>query len=153
LLGHVEEVKARAEDTILVASVRIGEEINKVPKATHKGGPKKQSSQAGKSVAGRGALGVPKTSRSRLTKLADKGAAAVRQAAKKLRAEGKDATPRAVATLLTQGDKKKSRAKRERELATKIRTLPDKKYGVIDADPEWHDEVWSEETGMDRHAA
>jgi N6-adenosine-specific RNA methylase IME4 len=31
--------------------------------------------------------------------------------------------------------------------------LPEKKYGLIMADPEWHDEVWSEETGMDRHAA
>jgi hypothetical protein len=31
------------------------------------------------------------------------------------------------------------RAERERELGTKIMVLPDKKYGVILADPEWHD--------------
>jgi hypothetical protein len=40
---------------------------------------------------------VPGTSRSRLTKLADKGIAAAKEAAKALRAEGKDATARAVA--------------------------------------------------------
>jgi hypothetical protein len=33
LLGHVAEVKAQAEDTILIANARIGEEIKKVPKA------------------------------------------------------------------------------------------------------------------------
>jgi N6-adenosine-specific RNA methylase IME4 len=52
-----------------------------------------------------------------------------------------------------QREKKAKRAKRERELATKVMALPAKKYGVIYADPEWHDTVWSEETGMDRHAS
>jgi N6-adenosine-specific RNA methylase IME4 len=51
-----------------------------------------------------------------------------------------------------QAKKKKRRAERERELAGKIIALPDKRYGVILADPEWKDLVWSEETGMDRHA-
>lgn len=45
------------------------------------------------------------------------------------------------------------RAARELELGTKIATLPDAKFGVIVADPEWHDEVYSEETGMNRHAS
>lgn len=45
------------------------------------------------------------------------------------------------------------RAEKERVLGAKIAALPDKKYGVILADPEWHDDVWSEETGMDRHAS
>jgi N6-adenosine-specific RNA methylase IME4 len=49
--------------------------------------------------------------------------------------------------------KKENRAERECDLGAKQRALPDKKYGVIASDPEWHDEVWSEETGMDRHAA
>ena len=49
--------------------------------------------------------------------------------------------------------KQVARQERERQLGTKLRALPDKKYGVILADPEWHDEVWSEATGMDRHAA
>jgi len=46
--------------------------------------------------------------------------------------------------------KKKLRAQRECELAKHQRALPDKKYGVIVADPEWRFEVWSRETGMDR---
>jgi N6-adenosine-specific RNA methylase IME4 len=48
--------------------------------------------------------------------------------------------------------KRRRRAERERLLAGKIVALPDKRYGVIVADPEWKDTVWSEETGMDRHA-
>ena len=52
-----------------------------------------------------------------------------------------------------QDAKRDRRAERERELAAKIVALPDKLYGVIVSDPEWKDEVWSEETGMDRAAA
>lgn len=49
--------------------------------------------------------------------------------------------------------KAERRAAREAALAVRIQTLPDRRYGVIVADPEWHDEVWSRETGMSRHAA
>lgn len=49
-------------------------------------------------------------------------------------------------------DKKERRAERERELATKQASLPNKRYGVIYADPEWRFEVYSRETGMDRAA-
>ena len=45
------------------------------------------------------------------------------------------------------------RAERERELGGKIIALPDAKFGVIVADPEWHTSAYSEETGMDRHAS
>jgi hypothetical protein len=48
LLGHVAEVEERAEDVILAATVRIGEEIKKIPKA---GGPGrgKRSARSGTS--------------------------------------------------------------------------------------------------------
>jgi N6-adenosine-specific RNA methylase IME4 len=49
--------------------------------------------------------------------------------------------------------KQVKRAKNEAHLAAKILALPDKHYGVIVTDPEWKDTVWSEETGMDRHAS
>ena len=49
--------------------------------------------------------------------------------------------------------KAQRREQREGELADKIRALPNKKYGVIVADPEWQFEPWSRETGMDRAAA
>jgi N6-adenosine-specific RNA methylase IME4 len=52
-----------------------------------------------------------------------------------------------------QTEKRTRRAVREQELATKIQALPDERFGAIYADPEWRDEqVWSEETGMDRAA-
>jgi N6-adenosine-specific RNA methylase IME4/ParB-like chromosome segregation protein Spo0J len=62
------------------------------------------------------------------------------QAVKELRREGQD-------------EKRERRDEREAKLAAKQHALPEKRYGVILADPEWHDEVWGDETGMDRHAA
>lgn len=49
-------------------------------------------------------------------------------------------------------DKKERRASREKVLAAIQIALPDKKYGVILADPEWRFEVYSRDTGMDRAA-
>jgi N6-adenosine-specific RNA methylase IME4 len=49
--------------------------------------------------------------------------------------------------------KKTKREQRERELGAKQLALPAKKYGVIVTDDAWDFEVWSRETGMDRHAA
>ena len=48
--------------------------------------------------------------------------------------------------------KQRHRAQRERTLAKVIRSLPNKKYGVILADPEWRFEPYSRKTGMDRAA-
>lgn len=45
------------------------------------------------------------------------------------------------------------RDEREAKLGQKQLALPDRVFGVIVADPEWDDTVWSRETGMDRHAA
>lgn len=49
--------------------------------------------------------------------------------------------------------KREARIVRERELGARQAALPEKKYGVILADPEWEHEVWSKETGQDRSAA
>lgn len=48
--------------------------------------------------------------------------------------------------------KKGVRSAREADLGRKQRALPQKRYGVIYADPEWRFEVWSRETGLDRSA-
>jgi N6-adenosine-specific RNA methylase IME4 len=48
--------------------------------------------------------------------------------------------------------KQEIRAAKEKELAKKQQAFPDKKFGVILADPEWRFEPWSRETGMDRAA-
>jgi N6-adenosine-specific RNA methylase IME4 len=151
LYGHVAKVKAQAEDTILIANRRIGEEVAKVPKAT--GGDRKSKlPRAVNSKSGRNATGIPGTSRARLKRLVAIPVADLKAVATELRAAGKDATVHAVVREITQGDKKQRRADREKQLGLKQRALPDRKYGVIVADPEWDDEVWSRETGMDRHA-
>jgi N6-adenosine-specific RNA methylase IME4 len=49
-----------------------------------------------------------------------------------------------------QAEKTKARAAREVATATKIKALPNARYGVVYADPEWKDEVWDEATGSDR---
>lgn len=49
-------------------------------------------------------------------------------------------------------DKKLRRETRERELGAKQQALPDRRYGVIYADPEWRFEPYSRTTGMDRAA-
>jgi N6-adenosine-specific RNA methylase IME4 len=148
LLGHVAEVKAQAEDTILIANRRIGEEIKKVPKAS--GRPAKIVTAPGKNKR---ADIMPGTSRARLQKLADIPVADLKAVSRDLRAAGKDATVSAVVRQITQGDKKERRAERESQLGAKQAALPDKQFGVIVADPEWDDEVWNRDTGMDRHAA
>jgi N6-adenosine-specific RNA methylase IME4 len=48
-------------------------------------------------------------------------------------------------------EKKAKRVETEQKLAIKQQALPDKRYGVIVADPEWKFETWSE-NGMDRSA-
>lgn len=48
--------------------------------------------------------------------------------------------------------KQESRTVREAELGQKQTALPQKRYGVIVADPEWRFEPWSRLTGMDRAA-
>jgi N6-adenosine-specific RNA methylase IME4 len=49
-------------------------------------------------------------------------------------------------------EKRDRRDAREAALADRILALPDRKYGVIYADPEWRFEPWSRKTGMDRSA-
>ena len=51
-----------------------------------------------------------------------------------------------------QQEKKERRDFREVELGTKQSALPQKRYGVVLADPEWRFEPYSRETGMDRAA-
>lgn len=51
-----------------------------------------------------------------------------------------------------QGEKKARRAAREMDLGKRQTALPQKRYGVIVADPEWRFEVWNRDSGMDRAA-
>ena len=68
------------------------------------------------------------------------------------------ADPRAIGAVAKaaredrQAEKKRAREARERGLAARQKLLPDKRYGVIYADPEWRFEPYSRESGMDRAA-
>jgi N6-adenosine-specific RNA methylase IME4 len=64
----------------------------------------------------------------------------------------RDAVGTVIKTALRADDKAERRAEREADLASKQTALPNKRYGVIVADPEWRWEPWSRETGMDRAA-
>jgi N6-adenosine-specific RNA methylase IME4 len=64
----------------------------------------------------------------------------------------REAVSRTMRNVVDQDTKAERRAERERQLAEKQTALPEKRYGVIYADPEWRFEVYSRETGMDRAA-
>jgi N6-adenosine-specific RNA methylase IME4 len=76
----------------------------------------------------------------------------------KAAAEGREPTDKEVLDAAKESrDKRRQtkaerRAAREEELAAKQLSLPDKRYGVILADPPWRFEPYSRETGMDRAA-
>ncbi|MGJ4893745.1 MT-A70 family methyltransferase [Bradyrhizobium oligotrophicum] len=80
---------------------------------------------------------LPRDAEGKLTPEAKKQ---VRAIAKEVRAED-------------QAAKREKRAAKERELGGRIATLPVVKAGVVLSDFEWHFEVYSDATGMDRHAA
>lgn len=93
-----------------------------------------------------------------LVKAVDQGHIAVSLAAKAASLDPE--MQREIAARATQGDanaartiaKKGKRAEKEKALASKIKALPDDRFGVILADPEWTFEVWGEDTGQDRSA-
>jgi N6-adenosine-specific RNA methylase IME4 len=139
------EIRKRAED-------KLGELSAELPQAK---------------LAGKGKLSLPSGGKAKKAALKDAGIstsaanryekfhALPKHEKEKRIAHGRkaiEAGKSAADTALRQGEKKERRGQRERELAAKITALPDKKFGVIVTDPEWKDTVWSEETGMDRHA-
>jgi N6-adenosine-specific RNA methylase IME4 len=88
--------------------------------------------------------------------------AAVREALDDILARGDEPTRAALKRAIQpavksiradiQAEKKERRHAREMELAARQAALPERKYGIIVADPEWRFEPYSVETGMDRAA-
>lgn len=70
----------------------------------------------------------------------------------RLREQIQDRGSRGALAVISTEAKQVRRADRERVLGGIQTALPDKRYGVILADPEWRFEVYSRETGMDRAA-
>jgi N6-adenosine-specific RNA methylase IME4 len=98
------------------------------------------------------AAGIDKKLSSRAQEMAKVPEAKFEGMLGKWRERSERESERVTVDLLRGDDKAERRADRERALAGKIIALPDRRYGVIVADPEWAWEPWSRETGMDRAA-
>jgi N6-adenosine-specific RNA methylase IME4 len=93
-------------------------------------------------------LGVSKSQSSRWQQLALLGEEEFERRAESAKREAVASIERPAGERLR--EKQESREARERELAVRQRALPDKRYGVILADPEWRFEPYSRVSGMDR---
>jgi N6-adenosine-specific RNA methylase IME4 len=95
-------------------------------------------------------LGISKTQSSRWQKLAslDEGGFETRIAEAKRRAIASIETTRVERAV----EKRERRQAREADLAAKQLALPDRRFGVVLADPGWRWEPYCRETGMDRAA-
>jgi hypothetical protein len=150
LMSDVAEVKAAAEDAVLIGNRRIAEELRKVPKAS--GRPTKKLPAQGKNKTGRAATGIKHSTRSRLGKLADKSVPEIKAtaASSASRARTRPYCPSCARCAGRQEEAPQEARARTGQAAA---CAAEKKFGVILADPEWRFETWSEETGSDRAAA
>jgi N6-adenosine-specific RNA methylase IME4 len=155
LFHEIEDIRHQAEEVVVLANHRIAIEVRAMPDA--RGGDRKSKDRnANKGRSDRPTLKEQVGSQKRgvaLRKLAGIGdKAAIKKIVRTLQEQGRDATVTSVLKFVADETKTERRDARERELAGKIVALPDKRYGVIVADPEWRWEPWSRETGLDRSA-
>jgi N6-adenosine-specific RNA methylase IME4 len=159
LAGDAAEIKKRAERRIgeLMAEMRQADKLAKGARAPGVGrrGKTRVSEKPALSLADQG---VDKNLASRARKAAEMPGDQF---------EAEVIKTRALAVAATEGnksiikaaraeqlrEKKERREQREIELAQRICALPNQKFGVVLEDFEWDFEVYSRETGMDRHAA
>jgi N6-adenosine-specific RNA methylase IME4 len=149
-----------ATDIRLRAEIRAGELLIAMKQRgdRHKGHGKAGSRAATQLPLKLEDLGVSKTQSSRWQQLAslsveDQEAKISR--AKKLAVAATEGNREVIkaARAEQQAAKRQRRRERELELGAKITALPDKRFGVIYADPAWRFEPYSEDTGQDRVAA
>jgi N6-adenosine-specific RNA methylase IME4 len=156
----LKEYARRASDRILEidaaelrirAERRLGEMLAATP--LHPGGrPRKDKAGARSELATLKEIGVDHKLSIRAQKLAALPAHVVETRIAAWRVGAERGAERISIDLLRNGDKKERRNQREAELAEKLLALPDKKYAVILADPEWKHVTWSSETGINRAA-
>lgn len=101
-------------------------------------------------------MGIDRKLSSRAQKLASISERAIEARLSSWRERVEREGGRITTDLMRDGDKRERRAEREARLgagqAAGNLALPQKKYGVILADPEWRFEPYSRDTGMDRAA-
>jgi N6-adenosine-specific RNA methylase IME4 len=144
LLDHVTELRLRAErraGELLVVMANSGERVRR-------GGDQKSKFRGGTLILSD--LEVTKKQSFRWQELARVDVESFERLVAERKAEAGKALQGSRAER--QAEKKAKRAEREVHLAQTQRSLPDKRYGVIYADPEWRFEVYSAESGLDRAA-
>lgn len=97
-------------------------------------------------------LGIDKKLSSRAQKVGGIADRAFDAMVERMRTGMREGRVRVSLDLLKTDDKKERRANREKVLAAVQLSMPNRKFGVIYADPEWRFEVYSRDTGMDRAA-
>jgi hypothetical protein len=118
LFAHVDEVKHKAQDVIISANVRIGEELKKVPKRGGPGRGRKTTDEPVNSfLKGKRDTGLTDKQRSRLSKLAAIPEPRLEQLKEKLRAQDKDVTVNSILTEVGQEKAANIRAARRQVLA------------------------------------
>ncbi|ATQ70276.1 MULTISPECIES: MT-A70 family methyltransferase [Methylosinus] len=145
------ELMARALELSLLAERRAGELLITMAESGERdagaGGDRKSRSRDG-TVKTLAELGVSKKESAAWQQVARLGE---QEFGAKLAATIGEARRALIATHAErQAAKKEARARREAELGAAQRALPDRRYGVVYADPEWRFEPWSRESGMDR---
>jgi N6-adenosine-specific RNA methylase IME4 len=93
-------------------------------------------------------IGVDRNLSSRAQKIASVSEPAFEAAIARVRQRIRDGGK--VSLDISAATKQERRASREAELGAKQCALPQQKFGVVVADPEWRFEPWSRTTGMDR---
>lgn len=142
------EIRVRAER-------RLGEMIaaQKETIGLHRGGrPKTGSGAEPVSVPTLAEAGIDKKLSAAAQKVAGISEQAFEAMVERRRAEMTADRTRRTLVLVQAENKSDRRAAREVDLAARQRALPDRRYGVIYADPEWRFEPFSRESGMDRSA-
>ena len=142
VMGHEHDANAKLADAFTESTAAItGDSVRKIQRDVHRG-----------EALGEAALAkVARTSLDKGEEL-DALAKLKKEAPEKCEAliERAAAGEKVSAKLAV---KQTRRDAREQARATKLKSLPEKAYGVVVEDFEWDDEVWSRTTGMDRHAA
>lgn len=159
---HYAKVTRAANEThadciriITRAEIRMADELDSKPSAQ---GQRTDIVRAPDDVATFEDLGISRQRVAEWREVRDAGVGVVENALSRALSEGRAPTKAEILQAARsirdeqQGDKKERRADRERDLAARQTALPDKRYGVIYADPEWRFEVYSRDTGMDRAA-
>lgn len=147
-LANDRSLELNAAELRIRAERRLGEMLAATPR--NPGGRKTSSKSEEVAPPSLAEIGIDHKLSSRAQKLASISERAIEARIARWREDAERGVSRITADLLRQDDKKERRAAREAELADKVLALPEKKYAVILADPEWRFEPYSRETGMDR---